>query len=226
MLRGNERKEIFLDDDRKRFLDTMERMKEDGNFDILAYCLMSNHVHILIREGKDSIQRSMKRIGISYVYYFNKKYHRIGHLFQDRYCSEVLEEDAYILAAARYIHNNPVKAAMVPRAEAYEWSSYKYERAVEKLKEFTKVPVEDGFIDCEETTGQAKPAVKAEHSIDLESRVNQVLDKYGQSLESLKGIEDKGLRDQILREIKKSVKASVRQLSKAIGISKDIIFRA
>jgi tRNA 2-selenouridine synthase SelU len=68
----------------------------------------------------------------------------------------------------------------------------KRERAVEKLKEFTKVPAEDGFIDCEETTGQAKPAVKAENAIDLESRVNQVLDKYGQSLESQKVLRIKG----------------------------------
>ena len=75
MLRGNERKDIFYDDeDRFRFLDTLNKMKEDGNCHIYAYCLMSNHVHLLMRERKDSIQRSMKRICVSYVYYFNNKY--------------------------------------------------------------------------------------------------------------------------------------------------------
>jgi putative transposase len=71
---------------------------------------MDNHVHILINEGSDEIGRIMKRINISYAYYFNKKYDRIGHLFQDRFKSEGIESDVYLLSAVRYIHNNPVKA--------------------------------------------------------------------------------------------------------------------
>ncbi|MFT9497995.1 transposase, partial [Anaerosolibacter sp.] len=75
MIRGNERKEIFHDDeDRIRFLDTLRLMGEDDNYHIYAYCLMDNHVHVVIGEEKDSIQRTMKRISVSYVYYFNKKY--------------------------------------------------------------------------------------------------------------------------------------------------------
>lgn len=125
MIRGNEKKEIFLDNrDRLRFLDTLYRMKEAKNYEVYAYCLMSNHIHLLMREGTDSLQRSIKRINVSYVYYFNRKYDRVGHLFHDRYRSEPIEDNSYLLAVARYIHNNPVKANITMKAEDYEWSSY------------------------------------------------------------------------------------------------------
>lgn len=250
MLRGNERKDIFGDnEDRIRFLDTLQRMREGGNYEVFAYCLMSNHVHLLMREGKESIQRSMKRISVSYVYYFNKKYHRVGHLFQDRYKSEGVEEDAYILAAARYIHNNPVKAGMVEKAEDYSWSSYmqyirpdrhkenlivrgfllsmlsdKEERAVELFKEYTSETAEDTFIEYKEADEPL--SVKENISKNVKHEIVQILEKHGQSLESLKGCKDKRIRNQLLREIKEATNASVRELSRLIGISKDIIFRA
>ncbi len=86
MLRRNEGREIFMDDeDRKRFIDTLYEKSKENEFLVLAYCLMDNHLHLLVREGDDLINRAMKRIGVSYVYYFNKKYRRSGHLFQDRF---------------------------------------------------------------------------------------------------------------------------------------------
>jgi len=125
MLRGINRTEIFFDDeDRNRFIDTLQRMKEKGEYEIYAYCLMDNHVHLLIKEKREPINRAMKRIGVSYAYYFNKKYRRVGHLFQDRYRSEAVEKETYLLAAVRYIHNNPVIAGLVKRAGDYPWSSY------------------------------------------------------------------------------------------------------
>jgi len=135
MIRGNERKNIFLDEeDKARFIDTIkikmgnlqetESSKSEKKFNIYAYCLMDNHVHLLINEEEDNIGRIMKRINTSYAYYFNKKYSRIGHLFQDRYKSEAIENDNYLLAVIRYIHNNPVKAEIVKGQGAYKWSSY------------------------------------------------------------------------------------------------------
>lgn len=125
MLRGNERRKIFLsDEDRKRFIEILSEKSRENEFSVLAYCLMDNHVHLLIREGKNQIDRVMKRIGVSYVYYFNKKYKRTGHLFQDRFKSEPINDDRYLLAAVRYIHNNPVKALIVQEPDRYQWSSY------------------------------------------------------------------------------------------------------
>ncbi len=117
MIRGNERKNIFLDEqDKSRFVEILNDKKKSVSFYLQAFCLMDNHVHLMISEGVDDIARVMKRITVSYVYYFNKKYKRIGHLFQDRFRSEVVEDDNYVLSLARYIHQNPVKAGIVNQA--------------------------------------------------------------------------------------------------------------
>ena len=114
MLRGINRGDIFLeDDDKDVFLNILLQKKSKGEYTLHAYCLMDNHLHLLIQEKKDDIARIMKRIGITYVSYFNKKYQRIGPLFQDRYKSEKVENDGYLLTAMRYIHNNPVAAGLV-----------------------------------------------------------------------------------------------------------------
>lgn len=81
-------------------------------------------MHLMIREGMEDVAKIMKRITVSYVYYFNKKYKRIGHLFQDRFRSEIVEGDGYALSLTRYIHENPVKAGVVRGIGDYKWSSY------------------------------------------------------------------------------------------------------
>ena len=83
---------------------------------------MENHVHLLIRDPDGSCPVFMKKMGVGYVRYYNGKYERIGHLFQDRYKSEIITDDAYLLSAFRYILNNPEKAGIC-RAESYPWSS-------------------------------------------------------------------------------------------------------
>lgn len=125
MIRGNERRNIFNDDeDKGRFMEALSRKKQNGAFYLPAFCLMNNHVHLMICEGIDDIARVMKRITVSYVDYFNKKYKRVGHLFQDRFRSEVIENDRYLLSLTRYIHQNPIKAGLVKAPGEYRWSSY------------------------------------------------------------------------------------------------------
>ena len=85
---------------------------------------MSNHVHILLKEGKENLTLVLKRIAGSYVYWYNWKYHRSGHLFQDRFKSEPVEDDAYFLTVIRYIHQNPVKAGICRNIDEYKFSSY------------------------------------------------------------------------------------------------------
>ncbi len=250
MLRGNEKKAIFYDDeDRNKYLDTMLKMKEDGNYQLYAYCLMKNHVHLLIREEEDAIQRTMKRICVSYVYYFNNKYQRTGHLYQDRFRSEVIEKEPYLLAAARYIHNNPVKAGIVKTAEDFSWSSFKEyigERvhqkglvdksfllslfsdiegqAVELFREFTRMSNIDEFIDNDECSARNKNIVT--NRINLTEKINRILLDRGYHLESVNSCKDKRIRNELIREIKKKTGASVRELSRIMGIGKDTIFRA
>jgi hypothetical protein len=85
---------------------------------------MSNHLHLLLKEEKDDIALALKRITVSYVYWYNWKYSRRGHLFQDRFKSEPVENDDYLLTVIRYIHQNPINAGICKEIDEYEFSSY------------------------------------------------------------------------------------------------------
>ena len=134
MLRGINRQDIFEDDeDYLQMVSILrgqsERYDEKGlrlsSFCIFyAYCLMSNHLHLLIQEREDSVSNIVKRIGVTYAHYFNKKYERNGHLFQDRFRSEPVDNIEYFVTLLRYIHQNPLKAGIVENINAYPWSSW------------------------------------------------------------------------------------------------------
>jgi len=125
VLRGINKQRIFEDtQDYHKFLETIKISKDKSGYTLFAYCLMSNHVHLLIKEGKESLGNSFRRIGASFVYWYNWKYSRCGHLFQDRYKSEPVETDSYFLTVLRYIHQNPIKAGIVKEIGQYPWSSY------------------------------------------------------------------------------------------------------
>lgn len=113
ILKGLDGRSLFYDgEDRDVFMDKLRRAREIGGLELYAYCLMDNHVHLLIKEGEE-LGVSMKRLTVGYVQFHNKKYGRTGHLFLNRYHSEVVEDDHYLLAVTRYIHRNPVKAYLV-----------------------------------------------------------------------------------------------------------------
>ena len=174
-----------------------------------AYCLMSNHMHLLIQERDEPLSDVIKRIGVSYAHYFNKKYERNGHLFQDRFRSEPVDSIEYFVVLLRYIHQNPLKAGIVERTEYYHWSSWKeYENknchdslcsthAVfsriprEDLRELVCVPVE-GYgqildIDAEGIKAVSDGDVKAflhDYTVHLRDLRNQreIKTNYGVAL--------------------------------------------
>jgi len=249
MIRGNDKKRIFFDiEDRKRFLIILEKTKLNNNYYILAYCLMNNHVHLLIREGSENISQTMKRINVAYAYYFNHKYKRIGHLFQDRFRSEIIEDDIYLMVAARYIHNNPMKAGLVGRSEDYPWSSYRayiykdeesirlinrdlligifsndQEDAVKQLIAFTNEAEDDQLIDVDYNKVEKSTSIT---DTEVRDQTIEILKQYEESIDYLRSCQNKKERNIRIREIKEYTGASVRQLSNILGISKDIIFRA
>lgn len=124
--RGNERKDIFADDrDQERFLFYVNAAFERYKARIHAYCLMSNHYHLLIETPVGNLAQTMRHINGLYTTYFNVKRNRNGHLFQGRYKAILVEKDEYAGELSRYIHLNPVRAKIVERPEDYEWSSYR-----------------------------------------------------------------------------------------------------
>ena len=125
MLRGINQQIIFEDEeDSVKFIETLRTYKAISGYKIFAYCFMGNHLHLLLQVGKEELDTILKRIAGSYVYWYNWKYYRRGHLFQDRFKSEPVEDNLYFLTVLRYIHQNPVKAGLCDRIDEYEFSSY------------------------------------------------------------------------------------------------------
>lgn len=123
--RGNERKDVFKSrKDREQFLTYLESAVTRYGAVIHAYCLMTNHYHLLIETPDGNLARIMQHINGAYTNYFNMKRKRSGHLFQGRYKAIVIEADEYATLLSRYIHLNPVRAGMVERPEDHPWSSY------------------------------------------------------------------------------------------------------
>ena len=124
MLRGVNREIIFLEDaDRQRFLLALGAARDASGCKVLAYCLMENHVHLVLRSGAEPIGSTVRRLGVRYVGWFNRKYDRVGHLFQDRFKSVPVDDDAHLITLLRYVWNNPVEAGLVDEPDEYPWSS-------------------------------------------------------------------------------------------------------
>ncbi len=122
--RGNERKAVFRDDrDRQAYLDRLIRCRERFGLRFLAYCLMGNHLHLSVERGPGRLSRVMLAVQSGYTQWFNRRHGRVGHLFQGRYSSFLVEKDRYLLALLRYIHRNPLEAGLVERTEDFAWSS-------------------------------------------------------------------------------------------------------
>ncbi|MBR2101101.1 MAG: transposase [Eubacterium sp.] len=125
MLRGINKQQVFFDDDDYyMFLNVLSKAKTVSGFKLYAYCLMNNHIHLLIEEGVEPLSKAFMRIGDSFIYRYNNKYNRIGGVFQGRYKSIPVNDDEYFISVLRYIHQNPVKAGLVNKCDQYKFSSY------------------------------------------------------------------------------------------------------
>jgi putative transposase len=123
--RGNNRETVFLDDeDRSVYLEQLSHFTQKYHVDIWAYCLMSNHVHLLVvPHAPESLARGIGLTNMSYTQHVNRKYRRSGRIWQNRFFSSVVATERYLWAVARYIEKNPVVAGIVDAAGDYRWSS-------------------------------------------------------------------------------------------------------
>jgi len=124
MLRGVNRQPVFeTKSDYTSFLEYLEEAKQSGGCHVLAYCLMPNHIHLLLEEGSSSVSSMVHRFAGRYAGRFNRVHNRVGHLFQDRFRSKPVEEDGYLLMVLLYIHFNPVVAGLCDNPGQFRWSS-------------------------------------------------------------------------------------------------------
>ncbi len=123
--RGNEKKPVFKDEhDREKFLNTLQHVNKRYNWICHAYCLMTNHYHLLIETPEGNLSLGMRQLNGVYTQLFNKHHGRNGHLFQGRYKAILIQKDSHLLEVCRYVVLNPVRAGMVEAPEAWKWSSY------------------------------------------------------------------------------------------------------
>ena len=124
--RGNEKNAIYQDDeDREQFLETLTEVCTRFNWIIHAYCLMDNHYHLLVETPESNLSLGMRQLNGVYTQRYNRKHGRVGHVFQGRFKSIIVQKESYLLELARYIVLNPVRAKMVRTAKQWPWSSYR-----------------------------------------------------------------------------------------------------
>lgn len=236
MVRGINKQDIFQDtEDRIIFLKKFKTAKERSECKVYAYCLMSNHVHLLIAEGEESIGQIMKRLGTAYAYWYNNKYNRVGHLFQGRFRSEPINVDAYFLVALRYIHQNPVKAGIVQDCSDYPWSSYnEYINSGKPSKGITDTGLGLDMAGGLKQFAEFHQDYDSSDMIDIEDD-NKITDNHAEELimQVLAGKTafdilkmKKPDRDKLLRDIKALPGVSQKQIVKLTGLSRNIIQRA
>lgn len=162
--RGDRREEIFRDDlDRKNFLQTLERTCARTGWQVHAYCLMSNHFHLVVETPRANLIEGMKWLLGSYTMGFNRRHHLSGHLFAGRYKSLLIDESdsCYLRAVCDYVHLNPVRARLIDateRLESYVWSSYRGYLTTQSKR--------SGWMRCDRLLG--------EHGLGNESRRNRL----------------------------------------------------
>ncbi|MBI3990531.1 MAG: transposase [Candidatus Omnitrophica bacterium] len=126
--RGNQKQNIFLEEvDFKKYLEIVLHYKRKYNFKVYAYCLMLNHIHLVVEVKKVAdLSKVMQGISLTYTIWFNKKYAKVGHLWQGRFKNMVIQKDAYLIDCINYIEYNPVRANVVSSPLDYMWSSWKH----------------------------------------------------------------------------------------------------
>ena len=139
ILRGNAKQDIFLENyDYYKFIKEIKRTKGKYQYELYTYCLMTNHVHLVLYDKMDQLSKLLQSLMISYSSYWNKKTERVGHLFQNRFLSKNVETESYLKTVCRYIHQNPEKSEMAKTKE-YQWSSYQEYIGKEKIIESGQV---------------------------------------------------------------------------------------
>lgn len=229
MLRGINQQQIFEDEeDYEKFIQILRECKAVSKYELYAYCLMGNHIHLLIKEEKEPLEQIFKRICGRYVYWYNIKYQRVGHLFQDRFKSEPVEDDSYFLTVIRYIHQNPTKAGICKEIGDYKYSSYQdYQKELGLVdtdfaysmlskREFERYNHEFNADKCLEIFDIPKVRVTDEQA-------KQIIEKYSKC----KNISEFQALDTVSRDefiaIFKQRGLSIRQISRLTGVSFGIV---
>lgn len=126
--RGNQKQLVFREaQDYKEYLHLLSKYKKQYDFKLYCFCLMPNHVHLIMQiEKRELVNKIMRSLNLSYTLYFNSKYKTVGHLWQDRFKSKIIAQDTYLLECIEYIEANPTRTGLSWYVDDYPWSSYSF----------------------------------------------------------------------------------------------------
>lgn len=236
MMRGNNRENIFVTDKQKEFfLDLLKKQEEDQLIDIAAYCLMDNHVHIAVKADPINLAKAIKSTNTRYAMNFNGKRNRIGHVFQDRYKSEAITDDKYLLQVIRYIHNNPIKAKMVKSLEDYNWSSYNEyakENSIIKTQQREFIldyfcnNVEQFIVFHKQKDNQEYLEVKEDIVKDRIEQAQEIISAYFSKkglVEAKQVTKNPIYLEEIIRRLLRESKLTHRQIANLLEISNNVV---
>lgn len=214
---GIEKSFIFeKPEDIKYYVKIMYKIKEEHNIDIIAYCIMNNHTHMLIEtKAIEQLSKYMQRINTTYGKYYNKKYSRVGYVFRDRYKAEGIYSEKHLYNCIKYIHNNPVKAGICNKAEEYPYSNYKMMKTEFKERYSLMTNSECNneeyvFIDVDE-----KNVITCNKIIEAYLKENRI------DLKSIK--QRKELLKELILLLKDKNKISLRKIAEELEISRETV---
>ena len=207
-------------------------MGSKEEYELYAYCLMSNHAHLLMKPLKLPLPTSMKRINVSYVHFYNKKHDRTGPLLDDRYKSVPIRDEAQFLTCARYIHNNPVKAGIESSPQRYPWSSFAHYLGADDPY---KLPFNKMMLLAYYDYG-SNPLKAIEQLREFTARQEDVLLPIQKLIAELLAIEgaplsditkvSPAIRNRIIRKVREMTGITATALAKATGINRESIYKA
>ncbi|MDY5122612.1 MAG: transposase [Treponema sp.] len=230
IIRGNNKQTLFYDNsDFNFFIKRMNKYTNELNIELYGYCLMQNHVHLLIGKANPNLSKLVLKLCTSYAMYFNHKYERTGHLFQGRFKSECINDESYFKTVLRYILKNPEKANICKYCD-YKWSNFKQILAQKSLlyKQLiiTNFCTINSFLDFLETNNNDK-CMEYENKIFLTDLKCFRLIKKLLKIEEPHQLVSYNLKDlQPKIRILRNHGISVSQLSRITGLSKKIILSA
>lgn len=239
IIRGINKQDIFFDDsDKEKFIDIIKKIKEEFKFELYLYVLMNNHVHLVIHDINNQMSNIMHKVCLIYAMYFNKKYERVGHLFQNRFKSINVINKSNLFNLVKYIHNNSYKEKM-SSITGYKWSSYKEyvnkkekgitdtdfilelfdqdrDKAIERFIKYNNRDSQKEYIEIELICGNRITDEDAIQYIKENLKINNVLEIHKFN---------KTIRDSYIYRISKIKGLYKGQVARILGISERTIER-
>lgn len=236
MIRGNDNKKIFIDDmDKEKLLLIVKKYADENLIILIAYCVLDTHSHFLMKVQEQDISTVMKKINVSYAYYYNDKYNSRGHVFCDRFQSASIKDVKYLLPVIRYIHSNSYGYGAKNEHFAYKWSSYgeytkcmdtflsntdaltlfgkTVEEAIQNFIKYANAENNDIFLDVEE-------------SIDykINKMIERYLYKYNIQLQELGYKQNKQHRINLVLMLRDTGKLSIRKIGCMLNVNRGIVY--